>query len=148
MSAKASAPRSVAAGRCFIDTNILIYTQAGDAVRKQRLALNLLRQLHESANGVISTQVLHEYANAAIKKLRLDVTAVREQLLFWEQFEVVQLTPTLIHAGLDLHQTRALSFCDAMIVAAAQTSGCTTLYSEDMQADEVINGLRIVNPFA
>ena len=146
--AKPGAAKPVLAGRCFIDTNILIYSQAGDAARKQRAALDLLRQLHDSASGVISTQVLHEYANVAIKRLRLPVAAVRAQLLFWEQFEVVQLTPAIIHAGLDLHQTRSLGFYDAMIVAAAQTSGCTLLYSEDMHAGETINGVRIVNPFA
>ena len=146
--AKPGAAKPVLAGRCFIDTNILIYSQAGDAARKQRAALDLLRQLHDSASGVISTQVLHEYANVAIKRLHLPVPAVRAQLLFWEQFEVVQLTPAIIHAGLDLHQTRSLSFYDAMIVAAAQISGCTVLYSEDMHAGEAINGVRIVNPFA
>ena len=146
--AKPGAAKPVLAGRCFIDTNILIYSQAGDAARKQRAALDLLRQLHDSASGVISTQVLHEYANVAIKRLRLPVPAVRAQLLFWAQFEVVQLTPAIIHAGLDLHQTRSLSFYDAMIVAAAQISGCTVLYSEDMHAGEAINGVRIVNPFA
>lgn len=146
--AKPAAAKPVLAGRCFIDTNILVYTQAGDAARKQRAALDLLRQLHESASGVISTQVLHEYANLAIKRLRLPVPAVRAQLSFWEQFEVVQLTPAIIHAGLNLHQTRSLSFYDAMIVAAAQTSGCTALYSEDLQAREAISGMRIVNPFA
>ena len=148
MNAKPAAAAPAAPARSFIDTSILIYTQAGDAVRKQRTALDLLRQLHESANGVLSTQVLHEYANAALKKLRLGAAAVREQLLFWEQFEVVQLTPAIIHAGLDLHQTRSLSFYDAMIVAAAQTSGCTVLFSEDLHAGEVIKGVRIVNPFS
>ena len=133
--------------RSFIDTNILIYTQASDEPRKQRIALDLLRDLFESGKGVISTQVLQEYANVAIKKLRLSPSDIREQLLFWEHLEVIHLTPAIIHTGLDLHQTRSLSFFDALIVAAGQTSGCTVLYSEDMNAGESVNGLRIVNPF-
>ena len=134
--------------RCFIDTNVLVYTQASDEPRRQRMALDLLRELFETASGVISTQVLNEYANVAIKKLRLPPSKVRAQLLFWEQLEVIQVTPAIIHAGLDLHQTRSLSFYDGLIVAAAQTSGCTVLYSEDMHAGEAVNGVRIVNPFA
>ena len=134
--------------RCFIDTNVLVYTQASDEPRKQRVALDLLRELFETASGVISTQVLNEYANVAIKKLHLLPIQVREQLLFWEQLEVIQVTPAIIHAGLDLHQTRSLSFYDGLIVAAAQTSGCTVLYSEDMRPGEVVSGVRIVNPFA
>ena len=34
--------------RCFIDTNVLIYTQASDEPRKQRAALELLRQLFQA----------------------------------------------------------------------------------------------------
>ena len=69
--------------RCFIDTNVLVYTQASDEPRKQRVALDLLRELFETASGVISTQVLNEYANVAIKKLHLPPLRVRELLLFW-----------------------------------------------------------------
>jgi predicted nucleic acid-binding protein len=36
-----------------------------------------------------------------------------------------------------------------MIVASALVAGCTTLWSEDMQAGLLVEGqLRIVNPFA
>ena len=133
--------------RCFIDTNVLIYTQASDEPRKQRAALELLRQLFQAASGVISTQVLSEYTNVAIKKMHLPVAKVRKQLLFWERLEVIQVTSAIIHAGLDLHQTRSLGFYDALIVATASTSGCGVLYSEDMNAGEAVNGLRIVNPF-
>ena len=60
---------------------------------------------------------------------------------------IVKVTPSITLAALDLHQTRSLSYYDALVVAAAQTSGCTVLYSEGMNADEVIGGVRIVNPF-
>jgi predicted nucleic acid-binding protein len=33
------------------------------------------------------------------------------------------------------------------VVAAALEAGCTTLYSEDMQDGQIVEGLRIVNPF-
>ena len=59
----------------------------------------------------------------------------------------MQVTPSITLAALDLHQTRSLSYYDALVVAAAQTSGCTVLYSEDMNAGELIGGVRIVNPF-
>ena len=83
----------------------------------------------------------------ALNKLRLPHADIRQQLQFWQQFEIVQVTPSIIEAALDLHQTRSLSYYDALVVAAAQTSGCTVLYSEDMNAGETIGGVRIVNPF-
>jgi predicted nucleic acid-binding protein len=134
--------------RCFIDTNILVYTHSTDEPIKQRKALDLLHDLHKSAAGVISTQVLQEFANIAIKKLHLPPQTLREQLLFWEQFEVIHITPTIIHTALDIHQARQLSFYDALIRASAQVANCTVLYSEDMNAGEIIGGVKLVNPFA
>ena len=134
--------------RSFIDTNILVYAQSPDEPHKQRQALDLLHELHKTATGVISTQVLQEFANIAIKKLGLPSQNVREQLLFWERFEVVQITPTIIHTALDIHQTRRLGFYDSLIRASAQIANCAVLYSEDMNAGEVVGGVKLVNPFA
>lgn len=133
--------------RCFIDTNVLVYADSGDEPVKQRIALTLLNHLRLNQKGVLSTQVLTEYCNVALNKLKLPHADIREQMQFWQQYEVVQVTPDIIHAGLDLHQTRSIGYFDALIVAAAKTSGCTVLYSEDMNAGEMVNGVRIVNPF-
>ena len=131
----------------FIDSNVLIYAEASDEPKKQSIALALLRDLKLSGEGVISTQVLQEYANVALRKLGLDANHVRHQLGAHLQFEVVQVTPAIIQGALDLHQTRSLSFYDALIVQAASVAGCDELVSEDLNAGEVINGVKIVNPF-
>ena len=136
------------ASRSFIDTNILIYAEAKDEPAKQRAALDLLKQLFEEATGVLSTQVLQEYCNVALKKLKLSAHHVRAQLDVFEQFEVIQITPAIIRVGLDLHQTRSLAFFDAIIVASAQTAGCAVLLSEDLNTGEIMAGVRMVNPFA
>ena len=133
--------------RSFIDTNILVYAEASDEPAKQRIALDLLKQLFETTSGVLSTQVLQEYCNVAIKKLKLPAAHIRAQLDLYEQFEVVQVTPAIIRAGLDLHQTRSVSFYDAIVLASAQTAGCSVLLSEDMNAGELVGGIRVVNPF-
>ena len=131
----------------FIDSNVLVYAEASDEPTKRRTALTLLRHLKLDGNGVISTQVLQEFANVALRKMGLDANHVRAQLRAHQQFEVVQVTPIIINAAVDLHQTRSLSFYDALIVQAAITSGCDTLFSEDLNTGEVINGVKIVNPF-
>jgi len=135
------------ANRSFIDTNILVYAEASDAPLKQRAALSLLKGLFDDGLGVLSTQVLQEYCNVALKKLKLSAAYVRSQLDFYEQFEVVQVTPAIIHAGLDLHQTRSVAFFDAIVLASAHAAGCDRLWTEDMNAGEMVNGVRIVNPF-
>jgi predicted nucleic acid-binding protein len=134
--------------RSFIDTNVLVYAEASDAPDKQQAALALLKQLYETGTGVLSTQVLQEYCNVAIKKLKLPVAHIRAQLDMYEQFEVVQITPAIIRAGLDLNQTRSVGFYDALIIASAQTAGCNVLFSEDLNTGEVIAGVQLLNPFA
>jgi len=134
------------ATRSFIDTNILVYAEASDAPAKQQAALALLKLLFETGTGVLSTQVLKEYCNVALKKLQLPPEYIRAQLDLYEQFEVVQVTPAIIRAGLDLHQTCSLAFYDALVLASAQTAGCTVLYSEDMNGGEMVGGVRIMNP--
>jgi predicted nucleic acid-binding protein len=131
----------------FIDSNILVYAETSDEPAKQSAALALLRRLKLSDSGIISTQVLQEYANVALRKMQLDANHVRKQLSAHQQFEVIQVTPAIIHGALDLHQTRSLSFYDALIVQAASVAGCDILYSEDLNGGEIINGVKIVNPF-
>ena len=135
------------ATRSFIDTSVLVYAEASDAPLKQRAALALLKGLYEEGLGVLSTQVLQEYCNVALNKLKLPAQYVRSQLDLYEQFEVVQVTPAIIHAGLDIHQTRNVSFFDAIVLASAHAAGCDVIWTEDMNAGDVINGVSIANPF-
>jgi predicted nucleic acid-binding protein len=136
------------AARSFIDTNILVYAEASDAPAKQAVALALLKQLYEDATGVLSTQILQEYCNVALRKLKLSPQHIRAQLDLYEQFEIVQVTPAVIRVGLDLHQTRSFAFYDAIVLASAQIAGCSVLLSEDMNAGEIASDVRILNPFA
>lgn len=134
--------------RCFIDTNILVYADSPDAPTKQRQALKLLRQLGEARSGVISTQVLNEYCNVALSKLRLPHNTLRARLTFWQkQFEVCLVTPEIVTQAVDLHQLRSIGYYDALIVASAQVANCTVLYSEDMNAGEMVGGVRVATPF-
>ena len=133
--------------RAFIDTNVLVYAEASDLPAKQRAALDLLKQLYGQASGVLSTQVLQEYCNVALKKLRMPAQQLRARLDLYEQFEIVQVTPVIVRAGLDLHQTRSLGFYDALIVASAQTAGCNVLFSENLNTGGKMGPVRIVNPF-
>lgn len=133
--------------RSFIDTNVLVYAQASDEPVKQLAAIALLKHVYESGSGVLSTQVLQEFCNLALKKLKLPAAHIQSQLAFFRQFEIVQVTPEIIQAALDLHQARSVSFYDALILASAQTAGCTRVFSEDLSAGEKVGGVQIVNPF-
>lgn len=134
--------------RSFIDTNVLLYADAGDAGDRQRLAVALIRSHMVEASGVVSTQVLQEFAAAGLRKLGLPLELVRARLEFFAGFEVISASPKAILQALDVRQRWNLSFYDALIVQAAQASGCTELLTENLHAGANFNGVRVVNPFA
>ena len=41
-----------------------------------------------------------------------------------------------------------ISLRDALVVAAAESAKCSTLYSEDLNPGQIIRGVRIENPFS
>lgn len=132
----------------FIDTNILVYTDAGDEPAKQAMALDLVERLRTTNEGVVSTQVLTEYFNAATRKLGVEATVARRKIELLARFRLVDVGLDLILGAIDLHRLHQFSIWDALIIKAAQSAGCGELLSEDMQHGQVIDGLRIRNPFA
>lgn len=133
--------------RSFLDTNVLVYADAADAPDKRARAAALIAQHLRDGSGVISTQVLHEFVNAALRKLLLPLDLVRERVRLFSRFETVAASPAAVLDALDLHALHRLSFWDALIVQAASDSGCAQLLTEDLQAGAVIAGVRVVNPF-
>ena len=134
--------------RVFLDTNILVYAEAVDEPVKRQKAQALLQNHFLAGTGVVSTQVLQEYCNVALRKLKMPHDHVVSQLEFFEQFEVVQVTPILVREAVALMKTRALSYFDALIVASALAVNCDVLWSEDMNPGEFIGTLQIQNPYA
>ena len=133
--------------RSLLDTNVLVYADATDEPAKQRLALALITALRADGSAVLSTQVLQEFVNVALRKLRLPQALVRERIAFYRRFEMVPASVDVIVGALDLHVLHSLSFYDALIVQAAVASGCQRVLSEDMQHGAVYGGVRIENPF-
>ena len=131
----------------FLDTNILVYAEDADSAGKQAVAASLIAECYLKGEAVISTQVMMEFYNVAVKKLKLEPAFAAQRLRLFAKFRTVSTTPQLVLAATDLHRLHSLSFWDAMILQAAITSGCDTLYSEDFNAGQIVSGVKIVNPF-
>jgi predicted nucleic acid-binding protein len=134
--------------RSFLDTNVLVYTDDGDAPAKQTVGLSLLRAGWETGNAVLSTQVLQEYFAAVTRKLGVDAAVARRKVELFGRLEVLSIGHDDVLRAIDLHRLHGFSIWDALIVTMALKSQCRVLYSEDLQAGRVIEGLRIENPFA
>ena len=131
-------------GRAFFDTNILVYV-VGQKKERTDTAEALL-----AGGGIISVQVLNELANVTRKKLRLSWEEIDEALA-----AIRVLCPSPVPLTIDTHDTGrriaakyGYSMFDGLIAASALEAACDTLYSEDLQDGQVIDGRVIIrNPF-
>lgn len=127
----------------FFDSNILLYLLSADTAKADR-AEELV-----AGGGVISVQVLNEFASVAVRKLGMTHGEIREVLAPIRAIcRVEPLTLETHDQALRISGRYGFSIYDALIVGAAQLAGCTRLYSEDLQDGQLIDdGLVIVNPF-
>jgi predicted nucleic acid-binding protein len=131
------------AAKTFFDTNVLLYLLSADAAKADR-AEELL-----AAGGIVSVQVLNEFAAVASRKLRMAWSEIRDALGPIRAICEVESISIEIHdRALELAQRYRFSIYDATIIAAALKAGCNTLYSEDLQDGQRIEKLTIRNPFS
>ena len=133
----------MSATSAFFDTNVLLYFASTNADKADRSDA-VLRD-----GGVVSVQVLNEFAAVARRKYALPWPSIRAVLAAVRSTcNVVPLAIETHELGLALAERYGFNVYDGMIVAAAQLAGCTLLYSEDMHDGLVIDGLTIRNPYA
>jgi len=133
--------------KSFLDTNLIVYANDARDPAKQARAIAVVTQAMRDGTGVISTQVMQEYAVVAASKLRQDPDTILRQLLLLESLEVVLVTPALIRRGLELQFRYQLDYWDASILAAAEHAQCNVLLSEDLSPGQLYVTIRIENPF-
>jgi predicted nucleic acid-binding protein len=127
----------------FFDTNVLIYLLSKDAAKADQAEVLL------AAGGVVSVQVLNEFASVATRKLAMTIPEVREILSTIQAVCIVKPLDIETHElGLDIAERYGFSIYDGLIVAAAVRAGCAILYTEDLQQGQMIEKLHIANPFA
>jgi predicted nucleic acid-binding protein len=130
--------------KAFFDTNVLIYV-VGERDQRTMRAEGLV-----ASGGVVSVQVLNELAAVARRKLGMTWEEIEDALAAIRVLcpSPMPLTIETHEAGLRIAAKYEFHIYDALIVASALEAECTTLYSEDLQDGQVIDGhLTIRNPF-
>ena len=137
------------ASTVFVDTNVLLYGEDLADAAKHRMAHDWLRALWLRRCGRLSTQVLHEFYVNATRKLRPPMSAgdARAEVRRYQRWQPWLVDQATVETAWALESRYALNYWDALMAAAAQQQGCSLLLTEDLQHDQVIDGLRIVNPF-
>lgn len=131
--------------KAFIDTNVLVYVVGRQDERTSKAEALVLN------GGVVSVQVLNELASVSRRTLGMSWEEIGDALAAIRALCPcpMPLTVETHDAGLRIAAKYGFQFYDALTVAAALDTECTTLYSEDFQDGQVIEGrLTVRNPFA
>ncbi|MEI6415403.1 MAG: PIN domain-containing protein [Pseudomonadota bacterium] len=129
--------------RVFLDSNIVLYALGDDESKSGRANALLATRPH------ISIQVINECSHVLRRKLLWPPAKVAEELsvviglVRLENISIVQIRSAWVLAG-----RYGFGHYDSLIIASALAAGCATLYTEDMQHGQVIEGqMTLVNPF-
>ncbi len=134
--------------KVFLDTNILVYAhEPGTGIKHER-ASALIEELWDSGGGVLSTQVLQELCVNLRRKTAKPWTVeeTRNLIQDYTEWQIVINTADSVIEALVIEAQFRISFWDALIIQAAESSGSTILYSEDLSDGQTYGSVRVVNP--
>lgn len=135
----------------FLDTNVLVYAAAGgdddedEYAAKRRRALQLI----EETDFGLSAQVLQEFFVTVVRKIEMPLSPA--EALEWieqlEAFPCLAIDRSLIKIAVEVSERYQISYWDGAVVAAAQSLGAKTLYTEDLNDGQRYGSVQVRNPF-
>lgn len=134
--------------RTFVDTNVWVYAVDDADPVKQARARTILAP-SAGSDAVLSVQVLGEVYVTITRKLARPVAAEHAQSMVEQmsRLPVVAIDGEHVAAAIAGSRTWQVSYWDALIIAAAASSGCSTILSEDLADGARYANVRVVNPF-
>lgn len=133
----------------FLDTNVLVYAVDASDERKRAVALEILEDV--SLEPVVSAQVLEEFFWVATRKLRPPMAEEAAEAMVADLARAAMVVPVdgeLVLDAIALARSEHLALWDAAVATAASRAGCTELLTEDLNDGQVLDGVRVRNPFA
>jgi predicted nucleic acid-binding protein len=98
----------------------------------------------------LSLQVLQEFYAQATRTSRnefLDHADAVQFMRALRRYKIQDLTLALFDIALEIKRRYGFSYWDCAIIAAAKELRCHLIYTEDLQHNQIVEGIRIVNPF-
>ena len=132
----------------FFDTNVLVYLVDADEPAKQEISRGLVQKHLAGGDGAISVQVLREFFSSS-RKLRTPVSyeTASEAVEYFAKFSPLQEDTSMVLRAVRRTAEMSISFRDALIVEAALKAGADRLFTEDLRHGQMIEGMRVENPF-
>lgn len=133
----------------FVDTNVLVYAHDNSAGCKHTQAQRLLQNLWEAETGCLSIQVLQEFYVTVTRKVTKPLSTEQASLIIDDLGTWRIHSPTVqdIRRAIAIQTRYGVSFWDAMIIRSAACHGCGILWSEDLNAGQRYERVRVANPF-
>ena len=107
----------------------------------------VLLEAFSNGDFMISTQVLNEFSNVALSKLKKTDDEVKSYLAKWRMLRVAALEDRLVEKAIDIRSRYDIQFYDSLLLATAEANGCEEFWSEDLNDGQIYCGMKAVNPF-
>ena len=133
----------------FLDTNILVYAYDQHDPVKQNKAQELITTGIEQENLVLSVQVLGEFFNVVTRRIPQPVTSdeAREIITSISILPVQEIDLAMVNRAIDIQKKYQIAYWDALIISAAERSGCKLILSEDLSDGQTYHDIFVRNPF-
>ena len=133
--------------RVALDSNILIYAELEPDSEKGARSTELI--LRAARDGVIPVQVLGEYLRFIQRRVpAVFEEAIRQVSVYQAAFLTPPTTVDVIDTACALAHAHRMQLWDCVVCAASAHAGAKVLLTEDMQDGRILDGLRLINPFA
>jgi predicted nucleic acid-binding protein len=135
------------------DSNILVYAADSGAGQRHGAAVDLIERSIRHGNCIQTLQSFCEFFSVVTRKSGIETGAAAAFVEGWRTVVLVEAaTPDDLSAAMRAVAMYRIGFWDAILWATlwatARRAGVRTLFSEDFQDGQTIEGVRILNPFA
>ena len=133
----------------FVDTGVLVYAVCADHPSRQRQARTIVERGFVEGRFATSTQVLIEVYDILTRRAEVGLSpmAAADYVRALREWHVVEVDTDLVTAALVLAEREQLAPWDATILEAARRADCMRVFSEELPAGRVYDGVRVENPF-
>lgn len=135
--------------KIFLDSNIIIYAYDKSDPERQKKAQQILKDVFQNENGILSPQVLSEFFVVVTRKIKnplssIDAKTIISSLSF---LQVEEIDLTSVKRAIETHIQFKISYWDSLIISTAERAVYNIILSEDLNHGQIINGVEINNPF-
>jgi len=133
--------------RVALDSNILIYAELEPDSAKGKRAADII--LRAAQDGVLPVQVLGEFLRFVQRRVPAAFEdAIQQTSIYQTAFFTPPTTDAIMKKAAELARAHHMQLWDCVVCAAAAEACAKVLMTEDMQDGRILDGLRLMNPFA